>query len=934
MQFLVSGVTAGTIVEILCDGNVIGTATATSTSVTVPTDGLTTMSDGAHTFTAIEIAPNQTVSVTESGSTTPLSKTADVPSFNSPSVQLAVDTVAPQFNYFPATVNAVVNVTDTCQVSVSEGTSTGVTYTLTQSPAGLTIDANTGLITWTPGQSQDGTAQVTVQATDLAGNTASQQFSVNVLASNAAPVLTTTSPSLGTTDENTATTIALNTFINSTIGTIVTDGDVGNPVGGIALTGTTGSGTWAYSLDGTTFTNVGTVAASSALLLPYNAALRYTPNSISGGTATIAYHAWDATGGAATGRADLTQTGATGGSTSFSTAGDIATLTVTDVNDVPVLTAPITTPSLGSIDEHATKTFALTTIINNGTGTTTVTDVDLNAVIGGIALTGTTGSGDWAYSLDGTTFTDIGTVSPTSSLLLPSTASLQYTPTGTSAETATIVYRAWDTTNGTSTTKVDTSSNGSATAFSAATGTAALTVTSNIAPVLTAATPSLGSIAANATTTISLVTFINNGTGTTTITDADSGAVVGGIALTGVSGGGTWAYSLDGTTFTNVGTVSATAALLLPSNAELKYTAGANSETATITYCAWDTYTGTAGTTADTTTNGGLTAFSTASDTAKLSVGMCSISGFVYVDVDNDGLMTKNGQTHTILQGVVVTLSLQNNSTWTEVTRAMTGPDGSYHFNGLGAGTYRIVESQPACYIDGKETLGTIGGVSKGTVGADQFVIPLAASDNATGYNFGERGLKPNYISLNMSLASSLPTDDGVAAHDAAPVIDLAKSAAGSGFSATYGAGAAAMHIAADDATVTDSDSSYLASMTVTITNLQDGAAEKLDATTTGTSITSAYANGILTLSGVDTKADYQQVLRLIVYSDTASSPQLGHARSTSSSTTASNRARQRPQWSQSSRDPRSRRPLCRTTRSTWLITRRSRLAAARARSR
>ena len=35
---------------------------------------------------------------------------------------------------------------------------------------------------------------------------------------------------------------------------------------------------------------------------------------------------------------------------------------------------------------------------------------------------------------------------------------------------------------------------------------------------------------------------------------------------------------------------------------------------------------------------------------------MCSISGFVYVDVDNDGLLTKNGHTHTVLENVLVKL--------------------------------------------------------------------------------------------------------------------------------------------------------------------------------------------------------------------------------------------------------------------------------------
>ena len=235
----------------------------------------------------------------------------------------------------------------------------------------------------------------------------------------------------------------------------VTDADTNAVVGGIALTGTTGSGTWAYSLDGTTFTNVGTVAESSALLLPYNAVLRYTPDVGNGGTATITYHAWDTTGGASTGTVDLSQTGATGGSTAYSTATDTASLTVTAVNHAPVLTPA--TPSLGSIDVHvAAKTISLATFINNGTGTTAITDVDTGAVVGGIALTGVTGSGTWAYSLDGTTFTDVGTVSATSALLLPSTAELQYTPTGTSSETATIVYCAWDTTSGTSGTTADT----------------------------------------------------------------------------------------------------------------------------------------------------------------------------------------------------------------------------------------------------------------------------------------------------------------------------------------------------------------------------------------------------------------------------------------------------------------------------------------------
>jgi hypothetical protein len=74
---------------------------------------------------------------------------------------------------------------------------------------------------------------------------------------------------------------------------------------------------------------------------------------------------------------------------------------------------------------------------------------------------------------------------------------------------------------------------------------------------------------------------------------------------------------------------------------------------------------------------------------------------------------------------------------------------------------------------------------------------------------------------------------------------------------------------------VTDFDSTTLASATVTITNLQNGADESLAATTTGTAITANYvaATGVLTLSGVDSLANYQQVLRTLLYNNTSQDP-------------------------------------------------------------
>ncbi len=77
--------------------------------------------------------------------------------------------------------------------------------------------------------------------------------------------------------------------------------------------------------------------------------------------------------------------------------------------------------------------------------------------------------------------------------------------------------------------------------------------------------------------------------------------------------------------------------------------------------------------------------------------------------------------------------------------------------------------------------------------------------------------------------------------------------------------------------TVTDVNNPSLGSATVTITNLLDGGAESLAATTTGTNIITSYdsATGILTLSGTDTLANYQQVLRSVTYNNTSPLPDI-----------------------------------------------------------
>jgi cyclophilin family peptidyl-prolyl cis-trans isomerase len=170
LQFQVSGVTSGNLVEVLADGNVIGHATATGTTVVVTTDGSTKLTDGAHTFTAIQVAQSKTVTVTESDSsntttgTTAESATADVPSLDSAAVSLAVDTVAP-------TVAAVSSTRTAGAYGAGASIPITVTFsepvTVTGTPQ-LTLNASSGAVaTYTGGS---GTSTLTFTYTVAVGD--------------------------------------------------------------------------------------------------------------------------------------------------------------------------------------------------------------------------------------------------------------------------------------------------------------------------------------------------------------------------------------------------------------------------------------------------------------------------------------------------------------------------------------------------------------------------------------------------------------------------------------------------------------------------------------------------------------------------------------------------------------------------------------------
>ncbi|MCA9196849.1 MAG: tandem-95 repeat protein [Planctomycetales bacterium] len=264
-----------------------------------------------------------------------------------------VDHAAAQLMY---TVNAV----------PSNGTlyRNGVALNASDSFTQADIDAN--LITYDHDGSETSSDSFGFTVDDGIGSTTSAAFNWTVTNVNDAPVLDTTgdmslTPITEDDVNNNGNSVA--EIIASAGGDRITDEDLGS-VEGIALrTATTNFGSWQYSLDGgLNWANVGTVADSSALLLRDTDRIRFVPVTDVGGTDAFTFRAWDQTSGSAGTKVSTANAGA---DFAFSVNIETDTKSMTDVNDGPQVTAPI---SAFVVNEQ-------TNLAIHGTGFS-VTDVD------------------------------------------------------------------------------------------------------------------------------------------------------------------------------------------------------------------------------------------------------------------------------------------------------------------------------------------------------------------------------------------------------------------------------------------------------------------------------------------------------------------------------------------------------------------------------
>jgi VCBS repeat-containing protein len=299
----------------------------------------------------------------------------------------------------------------------------------------------------------------TIAIDDGDGGITSRAFTITVTGTNDAPVLAASHPSLTPIVED-ATTIAGQT-VASFLGSSISDVDDG-AVQGIAITGTTGAhGHWEYSTDGTTFFAVPAVSTTSALLLAPTDLVRYVPDGEDGETATISYRAWDQTTGISGTTADASLVG---GSTAFSVASDTATVTVTSVNDAPVVQSGVST-KVAQLASH-TGVVVFDGHFFFGNDKLTVSDPD--GAQFGIAITGFDNGGaggSWEYQV-GNDWHVIA-LAPGEALLLSATAKVRFSGSG-SGDTEHLTFVAWDGTDGSASGSIITmpSATGGTTAFS------------------------------------------------------------------------------------------------------------------------------------------------------------------------------------------------------------------------------------------------------------------------------------------------------------------------------------------------------------------------------------------------------------------------------------------------------------------------------------
>lgn len=351
-----------------------------------------------------------------------------------------------------------------------------------------------------------------------------------------------------------------------------------------------------------------------------------------------------------------------------------STVSITAINDAPTLTATGGTPtftengpaaslfsgaSAGAIEASQNIDQITLTVANLANGSAEILDVDGS----GVALTNgnsvTTASNALTVGVSVTGSTATVTIGKTGGITASAANTLidglNYRNTsdapGTTARIVTLT--SIQDTGGTA--------NGGTNSTSLSLTSTVTINAANDAPTLSGGPFALTGTDEDTTSSGTLVSAILTGL---THSDADAGASSG-IAITAASGNGTWQYSADGVTWTSMGAVASSAALLLANSSALRYLPdGQNGDAPALTFRAWDQTSGTASTTgirntADTTINAGTTAFSSGTAQATLAVSAVNDAPTLTPSAPtltgiSDGAVNNSGQTVASIVGTSI----------------------------------------------------------------------------------------------------------------------------------------------------------------------------------------------------------------------------------------------------------------------------------------
>ena len=462
------------------------------------------------------------------------------------------------------------------------------------------------------GQSLTDTFSYTVN--DGRGGIATTTLTITVNGSNDAPVLSVTTPALVQQEDAGVPSGAVGTLVSALAGANIADLDATDPRG-LAIIGADSShGTWYYTTDGGATAWIPFTASQGAarlLLADAGTRLYFQPDPDWQGSlpAALSFRAWDGSTGSNGGTADLSvPASSTGGNTAFSSATDVANLTVTPINDRPTTTSDVVLPAISEDLAAAAATgtplgslaFGYSDVTDDQTangGGTTATPFSYLAVVGSTSYTAaqgvwqisTTASPDPANSAD---WIDIPTsgLNTSAALIFRSDSQVRFvpaanfhgTPGSLSVRLADASAVLTPSTSSTNTFDLAAAGGTSATGAWSAVDRSISTGVSNVNDRPSAAPTSLAATTEdNPNPPGATIAALGFGYGDATDNQsaisggADAATPLGGIAITGNAATvaeGVWQYNLnDGGGWVSIGSPSDAAALLLPASASLRF---------------------------------------------------------------------------------------------------------------------------------------------------------------------------------------------------------------------------------------------------------------------------------------------------------------------------------------------------------------------------